>query len=83
MTLLEYIHLTRDLARSIAHFKDILEIAEAAEIEVLAARLQSRCNALSRADCRDAGSSNRKEAAQLIAEARGLVFLIKVIGHRD
>jgi hypothetical protein len=81
MTLLDYFELTRSVAVAITRLKDAIVSAESPdEVEILATRLRKVCEALSGAVCKDAGLSDRKEAARLILEGKRLVFAVKIVG---
>jgi hypothetical protein len=79
MTLPEYFQLTQELSVAIDRF-DALESDEQDEIDTLAERLQTACDALEAAKCADAGSSDRRDATRLIHEAKGRLRSVKL--HR-
>lgn len=81
MTLIDYITLRQDVSAAIVRVREAVTSAESPEeVEALASRLRAACEKLSNARCPDAGSSEFKEAARLIAEAKRLLFGLKIVG---
>ena len=75
MTLLAYFELIRIVATSTSALKNASTCAESSEeIELLTSRLETACDALTNASCKDAGRSDLREAKRLIREARRVVL---------
>jgi hypothetical protein len=84
MTLIDFITLTEEVARSTSRVKDGMSSSESPEeLELLVCRLANACNSLAGAKCGNATSSNLREAARLIEKGRRLVFALKMTGSRD